>query len=557
MRDYTEIAANFAENVVDGSIISGKYVRLSCQNFLNQMESQPKEFYYDAKKAHSKCYFMEQFHHVKGRWAAKREKITLEPWQCYWNVNIFGWMRNDDDLRRYSRAMLMVARKNGKSLVASATGLAMLAADWEYGAEVYCGATTERQAMEVFNPSRLMAMQNEEFMSHYGITVQKKSITVIRNGSKFEPVVGDPGDGSNPSLAIIDEYHEHKTDRVVDTMLTGMGAREQPLMLIISTAGDNISGPCYQMQKEAERVLDGVQDQNDLFALLFVPDKDDEWDAHETMLKANPNYGVSVGDKFLKARLADAKANIRKKAAYQIKHLNMWVGSRNAYYDLTKWQGCSADIKLEDYYNHRIIVGVDLASRVDIAAISILIPCADDEGKYMQFSRFFLPEETVNLPENEHYRQWRDEGWLIVNEGKTTDINAIKEYIEFLSDNFELSFVGYDPAQATVMAKQLSDEGINCVEVKPTVLNFSQPMKDLDAHMRDKSVINDGNPAMTWMVGNVVAKEDAKDNVYPRKELPESKIDGVIAHLMAVNLMDAENESILPDDYNLAVANEA
>src|SRR5690606_4766887 len=162
---------------------------------------------------------------------------------------IFGWLRKDDGLRRFRRAMLLVPRKNGKSAWAAAIGLYMLLHDGEFGAEVYSGATTEKQAWEVFNPAKLMAARNEPLKQKYGLTVNASNLHVLANGSKFEPLIGKPGDGSSPSCAIIDEYHEHDTDDLLGTMQTGMGARQQPLLLVITTAGWNVAGPCYAMMQ--------------------------------------------------------------------------------------------------------------------------------------------------------------------------------------------------------------------------------------------------------------------------------------------------------------------
>lgn len=553
--DYSGVAHKYARDVVADKIIACKWIKLACQKHLDDLvDAKSKGFAYkfDSDAANKKCHFIEQFPHTKGKWAAKQEKFKLEPWQCFLVCSIFGWIRKKDLTRRYRKALVFVSRKNGKSDIAARIGLAMFAADNEHGAEVYSGATSEKQAYEVFRPARLMSLANKDFKEYFGVDVHKSVINIFRNGSRFEPIIGKPGDGASPSCAIVDEYHEHKTDELFDTMETGMGAREQPLMLVITTAGDNISGPCYALQKQAERVLEGHEENDELFSLIYTIDVDDDWQSIDALKKANPNFGVSVNEDFLNSRLKEAVSNARKQGVFKTKHLNIWVGARNAYYNVENWNSCAVpDISLEDYEGERAIIGLDLAHKIDIAALEIIIPVGNKQ--YVRFGKYYLPYDTVMKKENEHYQGWMKENWLTVTDGQITDFDEIKNDILDLSTRFQLEYVAYDPAQATMLVNELQKDGVNCVEVRPTVLNFSEPMKELDARMRTGNVIHNGDPVMSWMISNVVAKEDAKENVYPRKEVPENKIDGVVAHLMALNLLIGVEEIGMPDDYELMV----
>ena len=189
-------------------------------------------------------------------------------------------------------------------------------------------------------------------------------------------------------------------------------------------------------------------------------------------------------------------------------------------------------LRLEDFEGEECVIGLDLASKVDIAALEILFPLAD--GRYARFGRYYLPEATVEAGENEHYQGWQRDGWLTVTDGEIIDFARIKEDILDLSSRFQVREVAYDPHQATMLVTALMDEGVPCVEVRPTVLNFSEPMKTLDGLIRAGLIAHDGDPVMTWMIGNCVAKEDAKENVYPRKNRAEDKIDGVVANMMAL-----------------------
>jgi len=528
--------SKYVRDVIGGKIPVCKWIVLACQRHLDDLKKSKQDsfhFYFDPMAAEKTLKFKQLFPHTKGKWAAKKELLILEPWQCFFNMCVFGWKRKKDDTRRYRRALLFVPRKNGKSAEAATTGLYMLAADKEYGAEVYSGATSEKQSWEVFRPAKQMAEKVPDFLEFYGVEVFKSNIHIEDNGSRFEPVIGKPGDGSSPHCAIVDEYHEHKTDELVDTMETGMGAREQPLLLVITTAGDNIGGPCYQMQLDLQKTLDGVMEDDQTFGLIYTIDKDDDWADPKTLIKANPNYGVSVSEDFLLAKLQEAKNNSRKQGVFQTKHLNIWVGSRDAYFNVQRWkESADLSLKLEDFKGKECYMGLDLASKVDIAALNLLFPLGTDQ--YAVFNKFYIPEAQVESSQNEHYQGWARDGYLTVTDGEIIDFNYIKEDILHFSSLYGIKEIAYDPHQATMLVTELMGEGVPVVEMRQTVLNFSEPMKYVDSLIRSRQIQHDGNPVMTWMLSNVTAKEDAKENVYPRKERPENKIDGPVALIMAM-----------------------
>ena len=551
MQDYAQTAENYAYDVISGQILASKYIQLAAKRHLNDLKRIKDDgfaYTFDAKKAEKACRFIEAQYHTKGKWAQKKEHLLLEPWQIFFVCNVFGWVSKDKGLRRYREVLLLVPRKNGKSALAAAIGLYMLCADGEYGAEVYTGATSEKQAKEVFTPAQIMARMNPDMCDYFGVAVNASNIHILSNGSKMEPIIGNPPDGSSPSCAIADEVHEHKDSRLIDTMITGMGARDQPLMLYITTAGDNIAGPCYQLQLEAQQCLDGTMENDKLFALIYGIDQGDDWTEVNTLKKANPNFGVSVSDDFLLSQLQNAKNSARKQSAFLTKHLNVWVGSRDAFFNVDKWNQCKGDVFLKDYYGRPIYIGLDLASRVDIAALEILIPDGDD---YIRFGKYYLPESA--LDGNDHYKAWSIEGWLTITEGEIIDFNEIKNDILELCSQFEVRELAYDPFQATMLITELMAEGVPVVEMRPTVLNFSEPMKALDGIIRANKIKHNGDPVQTWMIGNVTAKEDAKENVYPRKERPENKIDGVVALIMALGRHINHKENSIDFDNLLTV----
>lgn len=544
---HVEAANKYARDIVGKKIVACKWVRLACKRHLDDLKkaASPRFPYrFDEKAAEKVCRFIELLPHTKGIWARKKELLKLEPWQSFKTCAIFGWLRKQDGLRRFRRVFIEEPRKNAKSTWAAAVGLYMFSADGEFGAEVYSGATTEKQAWEVFKPARLMALRTSSFLKHYGITVNASNIHILANGNKFEPMIGKPGDGSSPSCSIIDEYHEHETDQQVDAMHTGMGSREQPLLLIITTAGDNLAGPCYSLLQESQKMLQGVFADEELFALIYTVDEKVDWTSEKALRMANPNFDISVRADFLKSQQRLAKNNPRKAGIFKTKHLNMWVQARAAYFNTQRWIESETKVSLDEFEGQPCRLGMDLSSKVDIAALELLFDleqCDCDAARrlekkgfqFVRFGKYFLPEATIEAEENEHYRGWVDQGLITQTDGEMIDYVEIREAIYEIDERFQLEEVAYDPHQALMMVSELMERGVSCVEVRPLVLNFSEPMKETDGLIRGRKIAHDGDPVFTWMLSNVVAKEDKKDNVYPNKDRAQNKIDGPVAHLMA------------------------
>ncbi len=218
MRGYAAIAEAYAREVVAGEIPACKWVRLACKRHLADLKRQKRRdfrFRFDEEAAAHVCHFIELLPHTKGVWATQpgqARRIHLEPWQVFILVVVFGWLHKDSGLRRFRKVYVCVPRKNGKSIIAAGIGLYMLAGDGEHGAEVFSGATTEKQAWEVFRPAREMALQTPGLQNRFGVAVNAKTLHVVATGSRFEPVIGKPGDGASPSCAIVDEFHEHDSD---------------------------------------------------------------------------------------------------------------------------------------------------------------------------------------------------------------------------------------------------------------------------------------------------------------------------------------------------------
>lgn len=538
---HVAAAEKYARDVVDGRVLACRYVRLACERHLQGLERQDEAsypYFLDEAAAERVCQFVELMPHVKGKWARNRERIKLEGWQCFVEVNVWGWKRKADGLRRYRRVYIEVPRKNAKSTVTAANGLYMLTADEEHGAEVYSGATTEKQAWEVFGPARLMARGTDEFREYYGVFVGAKNLNVQETASKFEPIIGKPGDGASPSMSITDEYHEHQTSEQFDTMLTGMGAREQPLAWVITTAGSNTAGPCYALRSEAVDVLEGKVEADELFALIYTLDEGEDWTSDEALWKTNPNMGVSVDPEFLRTAQRRAITNPREQATFMMKHLNVWLGAAAPYFnaELLARLG-DPELRPEQFHGDPCVAGLDLASKLDIGAYLRLFWRDLEDGRHFYvFPRFYVPQARTEDGERRHYLGWVAEGHMIATPGEITDYDYIEADVKADTESHSILELGADPYNATQLITHLQGYlGPDAVvEVPQTVAHLSEPMKEVQAVIVDGRLHHDGNPAFLWMMGNVTASADRNENVFPRKEQPEKKIDGAVALIIAM-----------------------
>lgn len=534
----------FARDVIAGKIPACRYVKQACQRHFDDVSasrSKNFKFKFDPAEAERRLALIQQLPHVKGEWAFKRQLVTLEPWQCFGVAMTFGWLRKGSGTRRFRESYWEVPRKNGKSVKAAGIGISMFVADREFGAEVYCGATTEKQAWEVFRPARLMIKRSPMLIEAAGIEVNASNMNKPADGSRFEPLIGNPGDGSSPSCSIVDEYHEHLDAALYETMLTGMGARRQPLMFIITTAGSNIEGPCYDKRRQVIDMLEGVTPDDELWGWIWTIDEGDDWSDPKVLSKANPNIGISVYQEYLESQQQRAIKNASFQNTFKTKHLNVWVSARAAYFNMESWRKCEESLSIDDFEGHECYMALDLASKTDIAARVNIFPRVID-GKVHYYSvapRFYLPEDTImNGKERsvvERYQRWLNMGLLTPCDGAENDFCMIRDEMISDANRFSVREVPHDPWGAFQIAFDIEQAGLIAVKIPQTVAHLSPAMKELNAAILSGRFHHDGNPILGWMIANVVAKEDANENVFPRKERNESKIDGAVATIMGVS----------------------
>jgi len=535
---HVEAGLNYARQVVDGKIPACKWTRLACERQLKDLKR--KDLKWRPKEAEKFCNFVELMPHVKGKWRSRT--IQLEPWQSFIYCTIFGWYR-PDGLRRFRTVYIEVPRKNSKSTMSAPVGLWMLGPEKEPGAEVYSAATTRDQAKIVFNIAKQMARKTPGYTNKFSVDVNAQNLSSIPTNSKFEPLSSDYNslDGLNTQCAVVDELHAHKTRRVFDVLETSTGSRLQPLLWLITTAGANRSGICYEQHDYIKKILKGVQKDDSYFGIIYTIDEGDDWTSEETWKKVNPNWGVSVIPDDIRRLANKARVMASAQNAFLTKRLDVWVNADTAWMNMQDWNACAdTGLDADEFEGSPCWIGLDLASKIDIAAMVQLI---QKDDKFYLFGRYYLPQEAVESGDNDSYSGWALDGRLIVTDGVMLDYSRIEEDLQDLKSRFEVKEVLYDPFQATQLATRMAKEGFPMIEVSPTVKNFSEPMKELEGLVYSRKITHDGCPVLTWMVSNVVCHRDHKDNIYPNKEQPQNKINGGFPPLILTTRQSRDSDT--------------
>ena len=536
--NYFEISCRYARGVLSGRIPACSLVKKACERQLDDLDryGDGKRFIYDAEAGDRICWFIEHLTHVKGELAG--QEIKLEPWQVFILHTTFSW-KTTEGIRRFRRVYIEVPRGNGKSSLSSGVALFCLCGDREPGAEVYSFATTRDQAKIVFGDAKEMARQNPKLKRAFDLQVLATSLYVPKTNSYFQAksAEGSTLDGLNTHLAVIDELHAHKTRAVYDVVETSLGKRRNSLMWVITTAGFDTAGICYEVRSFVKQILNKEAQDESQFGIIYGLDEGDDWTSEEALQKANPNWGVSVRPEIITS--LQAKAIARPSAAnnFKTKHLDVWCSAASSWMDMPAWNLCRRNIALSDFEGFDCYMGLDLGAKNDLTAKVLVFP-VEENGRlnYYVFGTYYAPRAALLKSGNSQYDGWETLGYLKVTEGAVTDFNQIEADILEDCSRFRVKSVAYDPWQATQLATRLSDNDVPMVEYRNTVQNMSDPMKWLEALVQDKRLIHEGDPALTWMMGNVVAKRDFKDNVFPRKEVYENKIDGAVALIMALGL---------------------
>lgn len=539
----------YIREVSSGKVPVCKMVKLAVKRHVADMKKSKAgifPYYFDQKKAQSAIIFFSLLVHTKGKLAG--QKLKPEPWQQFIIASLYGWRRLDNGKRRFRKAYIQVARKNGKSFLAAGVSLYDLIT--EPGAEVYSAATKKDQARIVFDDAKKTVQYSKDLKKY--IKPLAHSLTCADGSMK--PLASDSNtlDGLNPSCAIIDEYHAHKTTELLDVIDTGMRARQQPLMFIITTAGNNRNAPCFEEYENCKKLLSGVDgyENEEYFCIMYELDKGDDWKIEQNWYKANPNLGVSVELDAMRAAYREALLSSTKETAFRTKNLNEWMNIAEAWITEQRWSKCYQRFSEKKLDKLRCWGGIDLSKRLDFTVLTWYFDIGN--GKRYAKHYFYIPEGQIDAKmKQDSYRihQWIREGYIKATPGDTQDFSFMYNQICEDSKKYEIEEIAYDRNLAEHLIQNLESE-FNCVEFSQSIIGMSEPSKAWEQAVAEGKII-DNNPVMAWMVSCTTVKPDANGNIKPIKpdtNKTSKRIDGVITSIMAnnrleVSLADEEKQS--------------
>ncbi|KGJ09744.1 hypothetical protein IC63_00965 [Paracoccus sphaerophysae] len=509
--------------------------------------------------------FFSHLRHSTGEWAG--QPFDLQPWQQFVVGSVFGWQRADG-LRRFRTAYVEVARKNGKSALLAGIALYALVADGEAGAHVYAAATTRDQARIVFGEAERMVAASPALSTRVTRTVN--NLAVLPTASWFRPLSADASkmDGLNVHFAAVDEVHEHPGPEIIQKLNTATGARRQPLIVEITTAGHDRHSVCRQHHEFSVKALEGTLPQETAdpwFAFIATIDAGDDWTDPKVWIKANPSLGVTVKPDDLKRQIDEAREMPAQQNAIRRLRLNEWTEQVTRWLDMEVWAegGLSAtaggaDIARELSRLERLLAGrecyggLDLARVNDLSAFLLLFPPTRDAAlgslaeKWIVLSRFWVPEEDIRRRARRDrvpYDVWRDQGFLVATPGNATDFAFIEAEILELAGRFDLRELSYDRTFAGEIVQHLEDEGINLVQFGQGFLSMAAPTAELERLAVSRLLWHGGHPVLRWNASNVAVRHDPAGNIKPDKERSSERIDGIVALCNALGRAMLRDES--------------
>ena len=544
------IAVKYADDVIAGKIPACKHTVRACRRFIADFDR--KDIIFSLPHYEHAVNFIQELPHTVGKYQGS--KFILEPWQHFIIGNLFGWLRADTKLRRFTRSYVEVPRKNGKSTLASAICLYTLIADQEAAAQVYSVATKLDQASIVFEES-FREVNASPWLKEGGVEAffSKNNRIIKYENSVYKPLEWNPEkqDGLNTHCAVIDEYHAHPTDEAYNVIRSSMGARVQPMLFTITTAGFKIQSPCYRHRQHCVNVLSGRIKDDDLFSVIYTLDETDDWKDPTIWAKANPNWGVSVQPRFLEQSLTEAKQSGTKEVEFKTKLLNIWTDAADVWITDEDWRNILVD---NDEAEGDCYAGLDLASVGDFTALSLFWP----KTMFMK-TVYFLPEAAINRRNDQSgdsIRQWAKDGHIITTPGNVQDYELIYMKILELADNYDISVLAYDKWNSNQLIINLERAGVNCAPYRQTISYMSPPTKEIERLIRNRTLIYQTNPVTRWMIANVMLEKTAEGNIKINKKKSGDKVDGPVSMVMALGAwMALEQEGGEKADQDFYVVN--
>jgi len=540
----------FIEDVVSGRLHIGNYARLAVERHLKDLQVNDWEYYYSEEKATRAFSFISALRHTKGEFAGQR--FNIQPFQEFFIKVLFGWQKKTGG-RRFRKAYLEIARKNGKTELAAAIAVYCFLLDNETGAEVYTAATTRDQARIAFDTAKvfLKNLKNDSKTFNKLVNVLKYNCNVPTTNTKFESVSADADtlDGLNPHCAIIDEYHAHKTSDVLEVMETGMGSRTQPLLLITTTAGFNRESPCYMYRKVMIDILEKRKIDESVFPLLFCLDEGDDWQDKKNWTKSNPNLGVTPYMDYMDNQYQKAlNEGAAKQIQFMTKNLNVWTSTSSVWISQSYIDATRLFIDDATLYNKKCFAGLDLASTRDICALVLCFPVQEGLSKPHIKSYYFCPEDNVrerSLSDGVPYLQWQQDGHLIMTDGNVTDYDYIKNKVIEITAKYKIECICFDRWNASQLVIQLTNDGANMKPFGQGFISMSAPTKEVEKLFLSHEITHDGNPVLEWMMSNVILRLDPAGNIKIDKAKSTEKVDGAVAMVMAyAQIMQGDRPTI-------------
>lgn len=527
-------------------VVAGRLVRLAVERHLRDLEDgAARGLRFNPKRALRALWWISnRLRFSKGRWAGK--PFLLSPWQGFIVWCLFGWERRGSDgawRRRFKTAYVSVARKNGKTELAAAIGLLLLVlvGESEAGGEVYSAATKRDQAAICWRAAAAMVKKSPELKKEIGVHESRYNLAHYPSESKFETVASDSDtlDGLGPHCAIVDELHAHPTSGVWDVLESGTGARSEPLMLAITTAGEKRSGICWDLETDAIKILEGIGEAegagDDLFAFIArLDDGDDPFNA-TVWQKSNPNLGVSCLPEKLEVAARVAKRRPSALPEYLRKNMNLWTERSLAWLPMPEWDACGGDVDAEALRKEKCFAALDLSAVSDYTAGAVVFPRSD--GTFDSLFKLWCPEDTLverATTDRVPVTAWEQQKLITATSGPVVDQDAVKEWLINQRERYDLQEVAMDPHNATKLRVELEALGFTVVEMRQGWVTMSPAIKETERIIRKKLLRHGGHPVVRWMFSNVAIRSDSNENKSMDKSRSGDRIDGITSLVMAL-----------------------
>lgn len=496
--------------------------------------------------------FINMLKHTKGEWHGKN--FDLLPWQTQIISDVFGTVK-PNGYRQYNTAYVEIPKKQGKSELAAAVALYLLAGDGEWGAEVYGCAADRQQASIVFDVACQMVEQCPALKKRIKPIISQKRLVYLPLNSFYQVLSAESytKHGLNVHGVIFDELHAQPNRALYDVMLHGSGdARKQPLFFLITTAGTDRNSICWEVHQKAKDILEGRKHDKSFYPVIYGAEDEDDWGDEKVWYKANPSLGITVDIDKLKTAYNSAKENPAEENLFRQLRLNQWVKQNVRWMPMDAWDKCDFAVDGEKLLGRECYGGLDLSSSTDITAFVLVFPPTADDDKYSILPFFWIPEDTIDLRvRRDHvpYDTWLGRKQIIATEGNVIHYGYIENFIEELGTKYHIKEIAFDRWGAVQMVQNLEGMGFTVVPFGQGFKDMSPPTKELMKLVLEQKIAHGGNVPLRWMMDNVYVRTDPAGNIKMDKEKSTERIDGAVATVMALDRA-IRNEGSTDSVYN-------